>query len=896
MKINFIFILVFLIEVTSFGNSYDYGYILPKTPEAGKYEIYGKNTLNSSRGIPNINIPIHQLNIDGVTIPITLNYNCNGVKVDEIPSAVGLNWFINAGGYISRDIRGYADELQSYGLFNNSLTPQNWYNNPDCDIDQTNFKDAANGAYDLLSDIFSYNFLNINGSFYFDKNRVCYKDLINGLKIEFWDKRTITDEFGNQYIFGGDSYSEEVNGITTWPEINPNNESRNVSATTGWRLKKIITKNGREINFNYIKYQFSYQYVSGTSARKKVYPYSSEAYSQTQIFTSCSTAISLLSSISVDNEVKVEFNYEEDSTLDIWKKKLSSIHVHGKANDQPRIYQFSYGKNNGNRLQLESIEEQNYDGSAKAQKYIFLYSGSVGSFGSLSKDRFGYYNAAGNTYSLIPSFNDFGSANRDISDTYITSGLLSKIVYPTGGSTTFFYEPNKEVINGESFYAPGVRVWKTENFDGGVTTKTRKYIYSGLSGYFRQQGLFWNHLKLLPDYHEIMDVWEDATLYLCNSQEYEPLDSNHDFYYSNVITEDLDANGISKLKMVEEYTNYGYNSPIPYLRFRKYYKDLATLIKTEEYTYNFGTIGNIVQGYYSEDSYWRLTDWYCNGSNMKNSIGPVYYYPALKLVTLKQSIINMSKSILTDHNPEGNVVNNTDFNYNSYNQLSSTKNWIFGLNDYKTKIYKYSNDYSISTIMQLETKNIIGIPIDVREFNKDNKLIFGKTIELDSKGNNINEYVFETTTPIDNNWSSNNLVSTNFILRLNTTYDNFGNVTQLMKNNDVPVSFLWGYENSFPVAKIEGADYSTSLGLINQTILNSPTNDSSLRTELSKLRSSLTNAHVTIYTYDRLKGVTSIVSPNGIITYYDYDSFGRLTLVKNDDGHILNRYKYNYKQ
>jgi YD repeat-containing protein len=62
------------------------------------------------------------------------------------------------------------------------------------------------------------------------------------------------------------------------------------------------------------------------------------------------------------------------------------------------------------------------------------------------------------------------------------------------------------------------------------------------------------------------------------------------------------------------------------------------------------------------------------------------------------------------------------------------------------------------------------------------------------------------------------------------------------------------------------------------------------------LRGALTEAWVWTYTYKPLVGITSIIDPHGVSTYFEYDSFGRLKNTKDSDLKLLQEYQYNYQQ
>lgn len=127
-------------------------------------------------------------------------------------------------------------------------------------------------------------------------------------------------------------------------------------------------------------------------------------------------------------------------------------------------------------------------------------------------------------------------------------------------------------------------------------------------------------------------------------------------------------------------------------------------------------------------------------------------------------------------------------------------------------------------------------------------------------------------------------------------YDGQGNILQFRITDGTPTSFLWGYDNQFPVARVDNATYDQILssGVVLATINNLATTDASMRTELQKIRNALPNAQVTSYTYDPLVGVTSITDPKGYITYYNYDSFNRLAYISDQDGKVVQEYRYHY--
>lgn len=145
-------------------------------------------------------------------------------------------------------------------------------------------------------------------------------------------------------------------------------------------------------------------------------------------------------------------------------------------------------------------------------------------------------------------------------------------------------------------------------------------------------------------------------------------------------------------------------------------------------------------------------------------------------------------------------------------------------------------------------------------------------------------------------------------------YDSQGNPLEVSKADGPHIVYIWGYNNTQPIAKIENASYDEVEEYVaNLKSLSNNDNDRTvdtvnadgsispvgaeglLRRALSNLRVVLPQAQITTFTYDPLIGVTSITDLRGETIYYDYDDFNRLEFVKDANGNILSKNQYHYK-
>ena len=164
----------------------------------------------------------------------------------------------------------------------------------------------------------------------------------------------------------------------------------------------------------------------------------------------------------------------------------------------------------------------------------------------------------------------------------------------------------------------------------------------------------------------------------------------------------------------------------------------------------------------------------------------------------------------------------------------------------------------------------------------------------------MNEYRWFGTTPSASNiWNSGVFISTDFQLENSYLYDSYKNEVET-KFPSGATTYLWSYNNKYPVAKIENATYvqvSTALGgsFINTLAL--ATNQATIGNYLSQLRNTLSAnlpaAFVSTYTFKPF-GISSETDQAGKTVYYEYDSFGRLKLIRDFENNIVKKTEYHY--
>lgn len=343
---------------------------------------------------------------------------------------------------------------------------------------------------------------------------------------------------------------------------------------------------------------------------------------------------------------------------------------------------------------------------------------------------------------------------------------------------------------------------------------------------------------------------------------------------------------------------------------RSHYSEDGSLVKSVSYEYDFIELKGVKRKirYNTSDELEEYLDYanpspmyestmaftdfegFCNTGNFCYNIESTIYYQQSK-IGLGVSLLNKETSV------ENGVTTIKDYTYNDENQLATTtftnskSETIVSENKYPQDFATSNNVYSemvdanvLNPVIESETKNGTNTLSVLKNnfYDWGTNLFAPQTVQV-SKGTNA----------LDNR------------IQFHDYYSN-GNVKEVSKQEGPHIYYVWGYNEQYPIAKLENFESSqittTVQNLINAAVTASDNDDSvsdenTLRTALSNLRntSALASAMVTTYTYDPLVGVTSMTDPRGYTIYYEYDEFNRLEFVKDADDNLVSENKYNYK-
>lgn len=509
-------------------------------PQTWGFIRYGATPVNYYTGTAQVDVPIYTYNDNDFTLNVSAGYASSGFQPQRQTGILGLNWFLNCGGSITREIRGLADD--EYVVDNGAgcmLLTSNYDEARVFDLTAVSRQNeqsawSVNGR-EVDADIFHFNFMGHSGTFHINGQRkICVYntngnhgtyEIIPQLKPN-QELLSITVRTGDgyTYLFGGDDPSVErsIRGSYTSPGNYYIRLSDRHPVVT-WLLREVTAPNGRKITFTYDSVQNLLSYlargsnnpfyvVSFAMGRNKVpsTPDGRMHYRKASVIrTSYLTGITVSNGSVTDRALKIDFKYslkafrdaadvnnndsdyaKADANIAQYLKQLDEIIVTSGTGVLRRC-NFSYREKtlNNNRLILEKIDVSGVGA------YIMKYYEPTRypDLSTSAVDFWGYYNGRDdNLFSQIAP-TDVNRLNMEEQITadyrnpnwkFGVAGCLKRIIYPTKGFTDFEYEPNRAKYMVQRNMYPNLEGEIRDDFVGDYspTNSADKYL-SALNSY-----------------------------------------------------------------------------------------------------------------------------------------------------------------------------------------------------------------------------------------------------------------------------------------------------------------------------------------------------------------------------------------------------------------------------
>ena len=992
--------------------------ILQPNPDVAQLTRFTDYGLDYRTGTPSVNIPIYHINAGMIDIPISISYNSTGRKAFDESGLVAIGWSLNAGGSISRVIKGAPDSKYMPATIK---TEWQVTNQADYEYLSDIYYKIKDGNYD----IYTYNIPGESGKFIQEHvssyivrpfKRTAVKIVPGPMPTEMYDGK------GNYYYFG------EVEKLQDYVDFGQYNTCN--------LLTSIISADKKDtVNITYVNKHIGMHHTYHELIIRD--NYSNNPMSNSIEYPSNKTGYMDYDTKRI-KEIryrggKVEFVY---NTTDSWGRieKIVVYDAFGKIIRQVRltvgIMDSPSQAGSAQKYKLTQMAFQTATGQ-DVEKYSMDYAASNYTT-SNSRDYWGYFNGRTNSTTVpqmgtilvsggLVQYNFTQPGNRSPSDALALAaeaGCLTKITHPTGGITEFSYEANYYRQGGTVYPGPGVRVKEIKLTDntGNIQYKTYKYgsnedgvgsllmttpyyedmsyeryyfqrTYSGpnMYEYFRARTYSSEFCQ------ELQELLDRPLMYGTVTEYNGTIAQNAGktmYYYSTPFTYQWSTSMYGSFPPNSPQLLYNYSGLSPYHMHRSSiwqydYSREPRLGSTEFYKKN--TDGSFTLVRKKSDNYiLNSTTTYRGVSVFKfleigSPSGVVINKPmdektfaeqhGFPIFEWKNTELILGDEVLdytleTEYTPNGNFTQKTSYTYNDKGLPVSIV--TEGSNSQNTtQSIKYPADLtgdaevgSIST--QMVTGNMLNYPIEVNS-QRGSSTEAVKTV-YSLTGSRILPATVKTKRG-----------AAAYENRLQyTAYDNRGNIASVKKEADLAKSYIWNYKGLYPVAEatnaaksdigylsFEGDDWNgwtglvmnnflfnegavtgrtaytlrgaiTKSGLSSSTtykvvywikgpacsVMGSPANyikskngwncyehTISAHTSctiangdypIDEIRIFPVNAAMVTRAYDPGIGIISECDENNRVNYFYYDSYGRLSFIKDEDGNVLKTVCYTY--
>lgn len=440
--------------------------VVPPSPTAAALGQYGEIPVDLYHGLPNISVPLYEIVVDDVKVPINLSFHASGHKVGTIASWVGLGWSLNAGGVVTRSMRGRPDEDDLYGYFNNMAEIQSWEDNDllqyllpphqPVSVSMKNYMQLLNdNNWDTQADVFLYNFPGGTGKFMFKPDRSIIQFPYQDVNIS----RAQTGSYENGFQIKTPDGMVATFNQAEWNQIDyeHNNSEPERIYNSAWYLGSYSSSiSNKGVHFTYDEGVLlpGDNIPTDRVFEKLVQFFSHYDSDHASVVNYTSNYTRHLDSIQWELG-GIKFYSSATRGDKIGAKKLDSLAIFNAFGEREKSFHFEYlsfisgARELDQYLILRSVTEVGKKGGTNPP-HVFEYYDllNLPPRDSKSVDHYGFFNEKNNTKLTPPLRNiAFGApiagGDRSVGLNKAQVGMLRKLHYPTGGYSEFFFESNE---------------------------------------------------------------------------------------------------------------------------------------------------------------------------------------------------------------------------------------------------------------------------------------------------------------------------------------------------------------------------------------------------------------------------------------------------------------------
>ncbi|AKD02128.1 RHS repeat domain-containing protein [Pontibacter korlensis] len=425
-----------------------------KTPEVSALNRFVETPVSTFTGVPNISIPLYEISIKDVTVPISLNYHAGGIRVDQEATWVGLGWSLSYGGQVTRVVKGEPDEEYylsetNYGnTVSYYLSLPNINEDPYLNLRKDYIRSAKYGNRDYMPDEFYYSVPGTSGKFMYSQHMnkfitfpkedvdIAY-DKVNG-KIDQFALRLPS---GALVELGKDGKISLMDMATASETVD-----------NGWQIVRVSNSFNQSIDFAYDRFD----YVSSKLSGQKYTYLESNGYSEEVFHSNLKYYDSRIKTITFPSGTVSFITVPRE---DMPTQALSDIEVRDKNGVLVRKVVFNYSYFQGSafegphmntnadyrhkRLRLDSVSVTGTGAAPLVYRFDYHNEGPLPSKYSYAQDHWGYFNGI-NNQTFIPNVAPemLSGGDRRVQPEKSKAFVLKSIQYPEGGKTEFVYGSN----------------------------------------------------------------------------------------------------------------------------------------------------------------------------------------------------------------------------------------------------------------------------------------------------------------------------------------------------------------------------------------------------------------------------------------------------------------------